>query len=33
MILYKKANDKLDLGIITQDEFDKIKKELTPYIK
>lgn len=29
----KKAKDKLDLGIITQEEFDKIKKELTPYIK
>jgi hypothetical protein len=29
----KKAKDKLDLGIITQEEFDNIKKELTPYIK
>ena len=29
----KKAKDKLDLGLITQDEFDKIKAELTPFIK
>jgi hypothetical protein len=29
----KKAKDKLDLGIITQEEFEKIKKELTPFIK
>ena len=29
----KKAKDKLDLGIITQEEFDNFKKELTPYIK
>jgi hypothetical protein len=27
----KKANDKLYLGIITQEEFDNIKKELTHY--
>jgi len=29
----KKAKDKLDLGLITQEEYDKIKAELTPYIK
>lgn len=29
----KKAKDKLDLGLITQEEFDKIKAELTPFIK
>ncbi len=29
----KKAKDKLDLGIITQEEYDKIKAELTPFIK
>lgn len=29
----KKAKDKLDLGLITQDEYDKIKAELTPFIK
>ena len=29
----KKAKDKLDLGLITQDEFDKIKAELVPFIK
>jgi hypothetical protein len=29
----KKAKDKLDLGLITQHEYDKIKTELTPFIK
>ena len=29
----KKAKDKLDLGLISQEEYDKIKAELTPYIK
>jgi hypothetical protein len=29
----KKAKDKLDLGIITQEEYDKIKAELVPFIK
>ncbi len=29
----KKAKDKLDLGLITQEEYDKIKAELTPFIK
>lgn len=29
----KKAKDKLDLGIITQEEYDLKKAELTPYIK
>ncbi len=29
----KKAKDKLDLELITQDEYDKIKKELVKYIK
>jgi hypothetical protein len=29
----KKAKDKLDLGIITQEEFDKLKAELAKYIK
>lgn len=29
----KKAKDKLDLGIITQEEYDKIKADLTPFIK
>jgi hypothetical protein len=29
----KKAKDKLDLGLITQEEFDKVKSELSPYIK
>jgi hypothetical protein len=29
----KKAKDKLDLGIITQEEYEKIKAELTPFIK
>jgi hypothetical protein len=29
----KKAKDKLDLGLITQEEYDKIKVELTPFIK
>ena len=29
----KKAKDKLDLGIITQEEYEKIKGELTPFIK
>lgn len=29
----KKAKDKLDLGIISQTEFDKLKSELLPYIK
>jgi len=29
----KKAKDKLDLGLITQEEFDKIKAELSVYIK
>ena len=29
----KKAKDKLDLGIITQEEYDKIKAELMEFIK
>jgi len=29
----KKGKDKLDLGLITQEEFDKLKTELTKYIK
>lgn len=29
----KKEKDKLDLGLITQEEFDKIKEELSKYIK
>jgi hypothetical protein len=29
----KKGKDKLDLGIITQEEFDKMKEELVKYIK
>lgn len=29
----KKAKDKLELGLITQEEYEKIKLELTPYIK
>lgn len=29
----KKAKDKLDLGLITQDDYDKLKAELTKYIK
>ena len=29
----KKAKDKLDLGLITQEEYDLKKGELTPYIK
>ena len=29
----KKAKDKLDLGLISQEEYDKIKAELTPFIK
>mgnify|MGYP003643851892 CR=1 FL=1 len=29
----KKAKDKLDLGLITKEEYDKIKVELTPLIK
>lgn len=29
----KKAKDKLDLGLINQDEYDKIKSELVQYIK
>jgi hypothetical protein len=29
----KKAKDKLDLGLISQEEFDKLKAELTKYIK
>jgi hypothetical protein len=29
----KKAKDKLDLGLITQEEYDKIKQELSQYIK
>ncbi len=29
----KKAKDKLDLGLITQEEFDKLKAELRQYIK
>jgi hypothetical protein len=28
MIELKKAKDKLDLGVITQEEYDKIKVEL-----
>lgn len=29
----KKAKDKLDLGLITPDEFEKIKTDLKPFIK
>jgi hypothetical protein len=29
----KKAKDKLDLGLITQEEFDKLKSELSKHIK
>lgn len=29
----KKAKDKLDLGLITQEEYEKKKAELTPFIK
>ena len=29
----KKGKDKLDLGIITQEEFDKMRAELSKYIK
>jgi hypothetical protein len=29
----KKAKDKLDLGLITQEDFDKLKAELSKYIK
>ena len=29
----KKGKDKLDLGIITQEEFDKMKEKLVKYIK
>jgi len=29
----KRAKDKLDLGLITQKEFDKIREELSKYIK
>lgn len=29
----KRAKDKLDLGLITRDEYDKKKAELSPYIK
>lgn len=29
----KKAKEKLDLGLITQEQFDKLKAELAPYIK
>jgi len=29
----KKAKDKLDLGLITQEEFDKLKSELKKFIK
>lgn len=29
----KKAKDKLDLGLITQEEFEKLKVELSKYIK
>jgi hypothetical protein len=29
----KKAKDKLDLGLITQEDYDKIKADLVKYIK
>jgi hypothetical protein len=29
----KKAKDKLDLGLINQEEFDRLKSELSKYIK
>jgi hypothetical protein len=29
----KKAKDKLDLGLITQEEYDKLKEDLSKYIK
>jgi hypothetical protein len=33
MMELKLAKDKLDLGVITQEEYDKIKVELLKYIK
>lgn len=33
LVELKKAKDKLDLGLITQEEFDKIKLELSKFIK
>ena len=33
LIQLKKAKDKLDLGLITQEDFDKLKVELKKYIK
>lgn len=33
MMELRKAKDKLDLGVITQEEYDKIKVELFKYIK
>jgi hypothetical protein len=33
LIELKKAKDKLDLGLITQEEYDKLKAELSKYIK
>jgi hypothetical protein len=29
----KRAKDKLDLGLISKEEFDKLKEELSKYIK
>lgn len=29
----KKAKDKLDLGLISQEQYDQIKADLTKYIK
>jgi hypothetical protein len=31
--IFFSAKDKLDLGLITHEEYDKIKAELTPFIK
>ena len=33
LVELKKAKDKLDLGILTQDQYEKIKLELSKYIK
>jgi hypothetical protein len=33
LLLLKKAKDKLDLGLITQDDFNKIKLDLSKFIK
>lgn len=33
LVELKKAKDKLDLGLITQEDFDKLKAELIKYVK